>query len=89
MLSPRASTTLMSCGRSSYTVLAGCVRGGSAGQSKCTLWPAVRATSAAQSAGRRTLNISEHCAQMTWEGLVGIIAIALYTYNARIIYAYN
>ena len=39
MLSPSAITTLMSCGRSSYTFSAGFERGGSWGQLKCTWQP--------------------------------------------------
>ena len=44
MLSPSAMTTLISCGFSSYTVLAGCVSGGRAGQLNLTPWTAARAT---------------------------------------------
>ena len=49
MLSPSAITTFISCGFSSYTVFAGCVSGGRAGQSKCTPWLATSAANAAQS----------------------------------------
>ena len=44
MLSPSAMITLISCGFSSYTVLAGCVSGGRAGQLNLTPWTAARAT---------------------------------------------